>query len=304
MMYARELLSSVAIVAVIGLLLFAISGVWPPMVAVESGSMEPHMQKGDLIFITEPTRFAPDAAYDGTGVVTYERGEETGYTTFGSYGSVIIYDSPERPGPPIIHRARFWVQEGENWYAKADKDYVTADNCAELSNCPAPHAGFITKGDANPEYDQANGISGPVKPGWITGVARVRIPYLGWVRLGFSGSAFAAPAAPTPATIDGSVTSPAEGQTAVGTVGLPSTPARASATVDDKGANDGSDAHGERDVSDERDVNEKSDESDGDETAVGSTPAVPTPLTPSPAVGPNGQGEPLISGGSPSIGSA
>ncbi|MGM0592875.1 MAG: S26 family signal peptidase, partial [Halobacteriota archaeon] len=55
--FLREIVTSVASVVVIGLLLFAISGVWPPMVAVESGSMEPHMERGDLIFITTPDRF-------------------------------------------------------------------------------------------------------------------------------------------------------------------------------------------------------------------------------------------------------
>ncbi|WP_228546175.1 S26 family signal peptidase [Halegenticoccus tardaugens] len=197
-MFAREVLTSVATVALIGFLLFAVSGVWPPMVAVESGSMEPHMFRGDLIFITEPTRFAPDAAHAGTGVVTYEQGEEVGYRSLGDYGSVVIYDNPDKPGPPIIHRARFWVDEGENWYPRADKEYVNADSCAELRNCPAPNSGFITKGDANPQYDQANDISEPVKPEWITGVARVRIPYLGWVRLGFSGAAFSS----SPGAID------------------------------------------------------------------------------------------------------
>ncbi|SDL90528.1 signal peptidase, endoplasmic reticulum-type [Halogranum gelatinilyticum] len=195
LMFVRELLTSVVAVLLVGLLLFSISGVWPPMVAVESGSMEPHMEKGDLIFITEPGRFAPDAARDETGVVTYEDGEAADYRTFGSFGSVVVYDNPERFGPPIIHRARFWVDDGENWYDQANPDYIRADNCQQLLNCPAPHAGFITKGDANAEYDQANGISSPVRPEWVQGVARVRIPYLGWVRLGFSGAAFATPPA-------------------------------------------------------------------------------------------------------------
>jgi hypothetical protein len=70
LMFLREMLTSVASVAAVGLLLFALSGVWPPMVAVESGSMEPNMQRGDLIFLTEPGRLAPDAARGDTGVVT------------------------------------------------------------------------------------------------------------------------------------------------------------------------------------------------------------------------------------------
>ena len=189
LMFVRETLSSVALVLLVGLLLFTVSGVWPPMVAVESGSMEPHMERGDLVFISEPGRYVPDATYGDTGVVTYRTGEEVEYRSFGDYGSVVVYDNPSRYGPPVIHRARFWVDEGENWYGEANPDYVAADSCAELLNCPAPHAGFVTKGDANSRYDQANGISEPVRPEWITGVAMVRIPYLGWVRLWLAGVA-------------------------------------------------------------------------------------------------------------------
>lgn len=196
LMFLRELLTSVATVAAVGLLLFAISGVWPPMVAVESGSMDPHMQKGDLIFVTEPGRYMPDYAHADTGVVTYRTGEQEEYRTFEEYGSVVVYNNPSTFGPPIIHRARFWVADGENWYDKANKQFIAAESCSELRNCPAPHAGFVTKGDNNPYYDQANGISSPVKPEWVVGTARLRIPYLGWVRLGLSGAAVSNPVVP------------------------------------------------------------------------------------------------------------
>ena len=184
--FLREIGTSAGAVVLVGLLLFGVSGVWPPMVAVESGSMEPHMHKGDLVFITEPGRYTPDAAYGSTGVVTAETGADVGYRTFGGDGSVVVYDDPGRGGPPIIHRAEFYVEAGENWYDRTDPEFVSADNCRELRNCPAPHAGFITKGDANSQYDQASGIAEPVRPSWITGIARVRIPYLGWVRLGLA----------------------------------------------------------------------------------------------------------------------
>ncbi|WP_435073808.1 S26 family signal peptidase [Halorubrum sp. HHNYT27] len=189
LMWIREMLSSVAIVLVIGLLLFGISGVWPPMVAVESGSMEPNMKVGDLVFVTEPGRLAPDAATNDVGVVTYEEGRRADYRTFGSYGSVVIYRPPGRTASPIIHRAMFHVEEGENWYDRADEEYHNAAGCAELRNCPAPHSGFVTLGDNNGAYDQANGLAAPVKAEWVTGVARVRVPYLGYVRLIASGQA-------------------------------------------------------------------------------------------------------------------
>ncbi|WP_418280086.1 S26 family signal peptidase [Halorubrum sp. DTA98] len=189
LMWLREMLSSVAIVLLLGLILFGVSGVWPPMVAVESGSMEPNMEVGDLVFVTEPGRFAPDAADNDIGVVTYENGQAADYRTFGTYGSVVIYQPPGRTASPIIHRAMFHVDEGENWYERADRRLHNADDCEELRNCPAPHDGFITLGDNNGQYDQANGLSEPVKADWVTGVARLRVPYLGYVRLIATGQA-------------------------------------------------------------------------------------------------------------------
>ncbi|WP_225317753.1 MULTISPECIES: S26 family signal peptidase [Haloferax] len=183
LLFIREALISAFAVLAVGLFLFAVSGVWPPMVAVESGSMEPHMHKGDLVFITGPERYAPDAAVEGTSVVTAEVGADVGYRTFGGDGSVIVYDNPGVGGPPIIHRSMLWVEEGENWYDRANPDHMSASNCQQLTHCPAPYDGFITKGDNNARYDQVSGISEPVRPEWVQGVARIRIPFLGWVRL-------------------------------------------------------------------------------------------------------------------------
>ncbi|EFW90603.1 signal peptidase I [Haladaptatus paucihalophilus DX253] len=193
--FVREMLESAAVVVAIGLILFAVSGVWPPMVAVESGSMQPQMYRGDLIFIMDQHRFPPDAAHGDTGVVTYQEGKDTGYKKFNDYGDVVIYLRYGRSDEtPVIHRARFWVDEGENWYDKANKDYILgAENCQELPNCPAPHAGFITKGDNNGEYDQVVRISDPVKPEWIRGTAELKIPWLGHVRLFFSKAAVIGP---------------------------------------------------------------------------------------------------------------
>ena len=186
--FAREVLTSVAAVVAVGLLLFAISGVWPPMVAIESDSMVPHMQKGDLVFVMEEGRLAPESAHGETGVVTAAIGEDVGYTKFKQSGDVIVYQPyGDERRTPIIHRAMLWVDEGENWYDRANPEYVDgADNCRQLSNCPAERAGFITKGDNNPGYDQALGISSIVRPNWVIGTAEIRIPYLGWIRLSLS----------------------------------------------------------------------------------------------------------------------
>ncbi|WP_420871428.1 S26 family signal peptidase [Halomicrobium salinisoli] len=194
--YAYDLVSSVAAVALVGAFLFAVSGVWPPLVAIESPSMTPHIQKGDLVFVMEEERFPGDGAVGDTGVVPAQRGEQTGYRTFQGHGDVVVYQPDGNAGQtPIIHRAMFWVEEGENWYDRADEDYVgAADNCEELSNCPADEAGFITKGDYNHQYDQVGSrpLSDPVRPAWVIGTAEARVPLLGEIRLRSGGVGAAA----------------------------------------------------------------------------------------------------------------
>jgi signal peptidase len=166
--------------------------------------MEPHIGKGDLVFVMEEERFAGAGATvadgESTGVVTYRTGQETGYTKFTQPGDVIVF-RPDGSGlaTPIIHRAMFWVEDGENWFDRADPDAVGRYEACEtdddpetdtgLPGCPAPHSGFITKGDndaTNGLYDQVAGIAGePVRPDWIVGTAEFRIPLLGHVRLLF-----------------------------------------------------------------------------------------------------------------------
>ena len=193
----RDVFVSVAIVAVVGLVLFGISGAWPPLVAIESGSMEPNMHRGDLVFVVDDDRFVGDGAIVGTGVVPYDVGDGGGHEKFGKPGDVIIFkpDGSEAR-TPVIHRAHFWVEEGENWVdTKANPDYVGGATCEGIATCPATHDGFITKGDANGGYDQAVGGANTdvVKPEWVTGKGMLRVPWLGHVRLVFDGLLFSAP---------------------------------------------------------------------------------------------------------------
>ena len=185
--FLREVAAGLLMVVLAGLVLYAVSGVWPPMVAVESPSMTPNLQEGDLVFVVEEHRFGSPAAVPGTGVVTRRAGADVAHTSFGEPGDVIVFrpDGSDRR-TPVIHRAHFWVNRSENWYAKAEPRYAGGEDCAAVPNCPAPHAGFVTKGDANDRYDQVGGVSGPVRSSWVEGTAELRIPYLGRVRLIFS----------------------------------------------------------------------------------------------------------------------
>ncbi len=180
----KDILSGVAIVVFLILVFFAISGVWPPFVAIESGSMEPHMAKGDLVYLVQGDRFS---SYDGESelnLVTVEMGSEMDHLSFGKPGHVVVFRPNGGDGTPIIHRLHLWVEEGEDWTDRANPAYLGGrTNCLELPNCPAPHDGFITKGDNNAAYDQVDGQSSVVKPEWVIGRAAVRIPYLGYFRI-------------------------------------------------------------------------------------------------------------------------
>jgi signal peptidase len=162
----RDFLFFVSVVAIFASLSHIALGLYAPMVAVETGSMIPHIQIGDIIFVE---------SIDRTEIITYETGKKTGYESFDNYGDVILYRPYGREDvTPIIHRAMYYVEKEEPMWAVGPH---------------APHAGYITKGDnikTNPAYDQQGSISylQPVKKEWIIGVARFyRVPVLGYVSL-------------------------------------------------------------------------------------------------------------------------
>ncbi len=80
-------------------------GLYTPMVAVESGSMIPHIQIGDIIFVE---------SIDRTEIITNEAGKKMNYLSFDEYGDVILYKPRGIEGAtPIIHRAMYYVNKSE-----------------------------------------------------------------------------------------------------------------------------------------------------------------------------------------------
>jgi signal peptidase I len=170
---ARDLIWVVGVVGLIALGLFLVSGTWPAVVTIESGSMVPNMNVGDLVLVVSADRFG--------NLTTSAEGARTGYGKFNThpssagepvYGDVIVY----RPNGntqyhPIIHRALEHVNESE-----------------AAARFGADHAGYITKGDNNTIRDQDGGYAGlgrlqPVKPEWIVGKALVAVPLVGYLPL-------------------------------------------------------------------------------------------------------------------------
>jgi signal peptidase len=115
---ARDLLWVAGAVGSIALLLLLICGTWPAVVTIESGSMIPNMNIGDLVVVVEKDRFGP--------LQTWDDGKASGYRKFGDYGDVIIYRPngvtdfwasvgllPLSKQHPIIHRAMTWTEAGD-----------------------------------------------------------------------------------------------------------------------------------------------------------------------------------------------
>jgi len=191
---ARELAWVAAVVGGIALALFLVSGTWPAVVTIESESMVPHMNVGDLVFVVSADRFGE--------LRTWTTGKETGYQKFGDYGDILIYRPNDAPNPPvsipfvtrgvhpIIHRAMEKIGEGEdipkyynvyrgqatpaqyvpatirnNSLVLMDGTVVTPQNADPLvgyvvqTGIKSPHAGYITKGDNNLVSDQAGYLS-------------------------------------------------------------------------------------------------------------------------------------------------
>jgi signal peptidase I len=170
-------------------------------------------------------------------VIPYIVGEETGYSTYGEYGDVILYHpNGNAVATPVIHRAILYMvwnsanltfsapslaplpcgaQAGALYSISGrpsgcgttglatsssitlyDVGWRNADVIIELGTL-GHYSGFITMGDNNTspgsppqgETDQGSGISGLVAGGWIVGVARGMLPWVGSFKLLVDGNA-------------------------------------------------------------------------------------------------------------------
>ena len=203
-------------VVVVFLLTFAYSGNWPPMVVIESGSMEhdnnslyaepsyTHLgtiDTGDLVIVKEAGK---------KDIVTYLEGKNTGYEKYGDYGDVIVYykngirEKDGQPVTPVIHRAMFWVdvdvenktyhvpEAGRTFYNEIDLDQFSDPKLrGTIDSTELQNSGYVTKGDSigNPHPDQMThyDINGnkvqPVNPDWVVGMARGELPWFGLIKL-------------------------------------------------------------------------------------------------------------------------
>ncbi len=217
----KDLLILIGVFGVIlgGLYLF--TGVWPPAVIVESGSMMHRdnevkvfpigsygrlgtIDPGDMVLV----KAVDDASAE---VQTFAEG---GRGRYGAPGDVVVYyPGNNRDRTPIIHRAMAWVDVVVDPDSGARRFLVRWNSDANCPNTGAPPAdgrhcvfgdegiraptlglngykpdrsGLVTKGDnpfTNPNADQSSGLSTIVQSDWIEGKARAEIPWLGLIKL-------------------------------------------------------------------------------------------------------------------------
>ncbi len=115
-LFVRDAVIAMAFVASVLLVMYAYTGLWPPLVVVESNSMMHSedntsyigvIDTGDMVLVKDVD--TPD------DIVTYMEGFVDGHRTYGDYGDVIIYKKMgSEISTPIIHRAIVNLEANED----------------------------------------------------------------------------------------------------------------------------------------------------------------------------------------------
>ncbi|MFI5418762.1 MAG: S26 family signal peptidase, partial [Candidatus Lutacidiplasmatales archaeon] len=216
---------ALAVIVVLLLGLWGYTQNWPPVYVVESESMQhgydDHVgliNTGDLVLAEK---------VDPSTITPYVVGAQTGYSTYGEFGDVVLYHPfGDVTVTPIIHRALLYLQYNSNGtYSAPSLQSLACGNqpgavyrpCGTVGlrgsidllhvgwlSVTVPidfavlgdHSGYVTEGDNN--FDPSNTHNGApdqpslstlVSPGWIVGVARGMIPWFGAVKLFLEGKA-------------------------------------------------------------------------------------------------------------------
>ena len=182
----QDVVVAVIVVAVVLLSLWAYGGRWPPMVVVESESMQ-HSHDKSYVGVIDTGDLTLVRTLDKVGeVVTWVEGRDRGYETYSNYGDVIVYHKNGlTQTTPIIHRAivrivynatghsfdvpsldyynvhyNFLINDLISFHSGVREEFDLVVNVtAILNNFDAnpvvePHGGIITKGDHNRDIDQ------------------------------------------------------------------------------------------------------------------------------------------------------
>ena len=217
------IITGVAIAIIAGgyVTLIAYSGMNVPFSVVMSQSMQHDNERSEIGCI-DTGDIVVVKSKDKATIQSYVEGTQTGYSTFGDYGSVIIYERNSSSNP-VIHRAIVWLEwdsvekkwkseelkgyEGD-WYCKVtsvdgsvekkDPDNLegtlifrditrSGKNVSISLTSLTKESGFLTMGDnpvTNNSFDQASGIiNHPIAMDDIKSVPFAELPWIGSVKI-------------------------------------------------------------------------------------------------------------------------
>ncbi len=217
---ARDIAFAVILVAIILGAVFAYTQLWPPVVVVESDSMQHGRTQSFIGVVDTGDIVLVQAVRQPSDVTTYVEGRVAGYETYSNYGDVIIFYRPgaSLSATPIIHRAIVYVVPNPSggvdvpslaalpageWSGVKVGGSPTSDSPYGLvsfilfrvrswdANAPVLRdlrfdltgvttAGFLTKGDRNPSVDNWGDAVAVTR---IRGKARGELPWFGLIKL-------------------------------------------------------------------------------------------------------------------------
>lgn len=219
-LFIRDACVALLLVGTMLLAMYAYTGLWPPLVVIESNSMMHSedntsyvgvIDTGDMVLVKDVDRVGD--------IETYVEGFVSGHRTYGDFGDVLIYNSGgDSSSTPIIHRAMLYLEEnGDGTYTCEALQYLPEDKwrtsdsrdtwdslSSTLTILDVGYrdllvvigvdrlhgTGFITKGDHNSAIDQSQSISSyrPVELDWVVGKARGELPWFGLLKLWATGT--------------------------------------------------------------------------------------------------------------------
>src|SRR5574342_1220092 len=111
LLFGRDVLLAFLVVAIVMGILFAYTRVWPPMVVVESDSMQHANAESSIGVIDTGDLVLVQTVGSPADIVTYLEARAIGYETYSNFGDVIVFNAPGYPldATPIIHRAMVYV---------------------------------------------------------------------------------------------------------------------------------------------------------------------------------------------------
>ena len=205
----RDIFVALMAVLIVLLLMWTYTGQWfaAPMVAIESGSMEHDdspfgrfgtIDAGDMVLV-QKVYSRDDLITHGGNFGGASEKEDPNNFFYGDWGDVVIYKPLGRDDvSQIIHRLMCWVDVdtyGEKTtytiaeYGIFNETSISISELGLQNSKPSwAHSGYLTMGDNNPHIDQKPGSSicpQPIKLSWISGKARLEIPWLGTINLFF-----------------------------------------------------------------------------------------------------------------------